>query len=155
MIEKEEIKRILEQEVKDVDFFVVAISIHPNDKIRIHVDNQNGITIEECVKISRSVEQVLLSKDLEFELEVSSPGLDMPLKVLPQFEKSIGKNIEVVGKDGMKRIGILKKLFEKGIELEEKKNVKIQGKKKKEIQLKYTQIFFNDIKSTKIFISLK
>jgi len=155
MIEKEEIKRILEQEVKDVNFFIVEISIHPNDKIRIHVDNQNGITIEECVKISRSVEQVLLSKDLEFELEVSSPGLDMPLKVLPQFEKSIGKNIEVVGKDGMKRIGILKKLFEKGIELEEKENVKIQGKKKKEIQLKNAQIFFDDIKSTKIFISLK
>ncbi len=143
MVNREKIIQILKDKDLDKDFFIVDVLIHGNNDIRIYIDNNKGISIRDCVLISRFVEGKLLSENLDFSLEVSSPGLDMPLKVPEQFEKSIGKMVEVVDLDGNKRTGTLLKYLSTGIFLEQEK------------QMVTEEITFLNIKSTKILVSIK
>jgi len=168
MVTREKIIQILEDKDLDKDFFIVDVLIHGNNDIRIYIDNKKGISIRDCVLISRFVEGKLLSEDLDFSLEVSSPGLDMPLKVPEQFEKTIGKMVEVVDIDGNKEKGALFKYDSEGIVLEQERKIKPQlqaGRKntknrtywqagKKETNVEEVALFFNKIKSVKILVSI-
>ncbi|MEA1897316.1 MAG: ribosome assembly cofactor RimP [Bacteroidota bacterium] len=151
MVSRERIIQILEDKDFDKDFFIVDVLIHGNNDIRIYIDNKKGISIRDCVSVSRFVEGKLLSEDLDFSLEVSSPGLDMPLKVAGQFKKSIGKMVEVVDLNGNKETGTLLKYDSEGIVLEQE----INRKGKKETVVKEVALLFNKIKSTKILVSIK
>ena len=160
MVAREKIIHILKDKDLDKDFFIVDVLIHGNNDIRIYIDNKKGISIRDCVLISRFVEGKLLSEDLDFSLEVSSPGLDMPLKVPEQFEKNIGKMVEVIDLDGNKKTGVLLKYLSEGIVLEQEKKIKVEGKNsagrqagKKEMVTEEVTIL--NIKSTKILVSIK
>ena len=147
--------QILEDKDLDKDFFIVDVLIHGNNDIRIYIDNKKGISIRDCVSVSKFVEGKLLSEDLDFSLEVSSPGLDMPLKVPEQFEKNIGKIVEVVDLDGNKETGTLLKYDSEGIVLEQERKRKKEGKKRKETVVEEVALLFNKTKSTKILVSIK
>ena len=155
MISREKIIHILENKDLEQDFFIVDVLIHSNNDIRIYIDNKKGISIRTCVLVSRYVEGILLSEDLDFSLEVSSPGLDLPLKVPEQFEKTIGEKVEVVDIDGNKEKGTLLKYDSEGIVLEQEKTIKKEGKKKKETVVEEVSFLFNKIKSTTILVSIK
>lgn len=153
MISELEIRQIIEKKALKDDFFIVDISVKSNNKIQIFIDNGQGITIGQCAEVSKHVEHILLTKDLNFELEVSSPGLDFPLRVPEQYEKYIGKKIAVTYNNGNKIAGLLVKATDDFIEIEKEEKVAVPGRKKKEIQLKEVKILFQDIKTTKVFIS--
>ncbi len=155
MVSREKIMQILEDKDLDKDFFIVDVLIHGNNDIRIYIDNKKGISIRDCVSVSKFVEGKLLSEDLDFSLEVSSPGLDMPLKVPEQFEKNIGKIVEVVDLDGNKETGTLLKYDSEGIVLEQERKRKKEGKKRKETVVEEVALLFNKTKSTKILVSIK
>ncbi len=162
MVSREKIIQILKDKDLDQDFFIVDVLIHSSNDIRIYIDNKQGISIRTCVSISKFVEGKLLSEDLDFSLEVSSPGLDMPLKVAEQFEKYIGKMVEVVDKDGNKDKGTLLKYYSEGIVLEKEKRIRKKVKNRacrqagnKETLMEEITLLFNNIKSTKILISIK
>ena len=112
-----------------------------------------GITIAEYAEVSKFIERTLLEKDLDFELVVSSPGLDFPFRVTQQYEKNLGKKVTITDLKGEKIIGILKKATDSYIEIEKEEKVAIPGRKKKEMQLKIEKISLQEIKTTKIFIS--
>ncbi len=157
MITKEKILAILKDYKLEKDFFVVDVLINLNNNIKIYIDKEKGVSIGECVKVSRCVEEKLLSEDLDFSLEVSSPGLDMPLKVQEQYKKNIGNKIEIVEISGEKRKGVLLAYDDKSLTIRKEAEGKTKKSRKpnqeKDPQTDY-KILMDHIKSTKILISL-
>jgi ribosome maturation factor RimP len=141
----------------ELGFFLVELRIKPTNNIKVFIDADQGISIEKLVQLNRK-----LYKDLEesnfypngdFSLEVSSPGLDEPLKMLRQYKKNIGRLVEVITNEGSKIEGKLMAATEEEVTVEEEKGKTPSGKpsgKKKEI-VQHT-IPFTQIKTTKIQI---
>jgi ribosome maturation factor RimP len=108
------------------------------------------ITIEECAAIHRHLEKSLDRDTEDFELQVSSPGLDMPFGVIEQYYKNEGNKVEVVTSDGEKFTGTLKNVTSGGFELETEVKVKGRGKEIKEISFNLDQV-----KATKTILTIK
>ena len=132
------------------DYFLVEIKMKPTSNVKVFLDGDKGISIEKCVQYNRAlykkIEENHLFPSDDFSLEVSSPGLDQPLKSFRQYKKNIGRLIEVVLPDGTRKDGRMIELTEDGIILEETK-----GKNKKK-QVSNHTILFNNIKTTTIQI---
>jgi ribosome maturation factor RimP len=131
-------------------FFLVEIKISPSHDIKVFIDADQGVSIDELVWCNRSLYKQIEESDLfpggDFSLEVSSPGLDEPLKLHRQYLKNIGKEVEVICRDGVKTVGILLIVRETELVLQEEK-----GKGKKREFAEHT-IQFENIKSTKVQI---
>jgi len=132
------------------DLFLVNIWIKPKNNIRVYVDGDKGVSIDRLVKLNRplykKIEEAALFPEGDFSLEVSSPGLDEPIKLYRQYVKNTGRFVEVEKIDGSKIEGKLTEVAEPGIVVEETK-----GKNKKKELVPHT-IPFEDIKTTKIQI---
>ena len=148
------IGEILEEEP---DYFLVDLRIKPTNNIKVFLDGDSGITIEKCVQVNRKLykklEEDAMFPDGDFSLEVSSAGLDEPLKSLRQYKKNIGRPVEVQFQDGSVKEGQLMAVDEEGIVLEvstgKVSNGKLQSKKR---EISSHTYLFNNIKSTKIQI---
>ena len=117
MITTESITDLIAQHIEGSDVFLVEVLVKPGNAIRVHVDSPEGISIDECVKISRFVNESL-DRDVEdYSLEVSSPGLGGSFRVKQQYEKNVGRDIEVLYTDGIKVNGKLVSVEEKEIVL--------------------------------------
>lgn len=154
MISREIISELVKEKLEGTDLFLVDIHVSPTNNIRILIDNENGVTVQDCVVLSRALEEILNRDEEDFQLEVSSPGLSEPLKVLQQYEKNIGRDIEVITKEGQKHKGRLIGLTDKGLVMEELVKVK-SGKKRPEIKTVKNNFDFNFISSTKVLVSYK
>ena len=152
MINENKIKELVEQKIEGTDTFLVDVKISAANKISIYIDNDNGLAIKECVEVSRHVENSLNRDEEDFELEVSSPGLDEPLKVLRQYSKRVGKEIEVILSDGKKLTGILSETTNEGIILEEKQKKKAEWKQPQQWITSKTNISYINIKEAKSVI---
>lgn len=134
----------------DPQYFLVEVKIRPTNNVKVFIDGDNGISIEKCITYNRQLYKMLESSDLfpagDFSLEVSSPGLDEPLKMHRQYKKNIGRKVEVLLKDGIKTGGVLKEVTDNSIIVEETK-----GKNKKKEIIEHN-FLFDQIKSTKIQI---
>ena len=132
------------------DHFLVEIKIKPTNNIRVFIDGNQGISIEKLVQYNRRLYKQLEEENIypngDFSLEVSSPGLDEPLKLYRQYLKNIGRFVEVIDKEGLKVEGKLLEADETEIKIEE-----IKGKGKKQ-EVAIHAIPFENIKSTKIQI---
>jgi ribosome maturation factor RimP len=134
----------------DPSYFLVEIRIKPTNNVKVFLDGDNGISIEKCIAVNRAMYKRLEGSGMfpndDFSLEVSSPGLDEPLKLHRQYLKNKGRKVEVLQKDGIKVEGTMLEVSEQSIELEE-----IKGKNKKQEIIRHV-IPFESIKSTKIQI---
>lgn len=154
MIGKETIEQLVNEYIEGTDLFVVEIRVSPSGEIRVFVDNERGVSLEECIGLSRSLENSLNRDEHDFQLEVSSPGLTEPFKVLPQYLKNIGREVELVTAEGLKHTGILTGLTANGLVIREM--LKIRGEKKRpEIKTVENEYDFDRIRSTKLVISYK
>lgn len=153
MINTEKIEKILKDWTEDKAIFLVALSIGSGNTIKVLLDKPEGITIDECVLISRMIESRLNRDEEDYELQVSSPGLDIPFKVIEQYYKNTGNEIEVITQDGLKNKGILNKVTDKGIELAIK--VRVKKEKKKKFIHKNISLDFNQIKTAKTVVAFK
>lgn len=137
-----------EQLATDPAYYLVDLKIKPTNNIKVFVDGDNGITIEKCITLNRTlykqIEELGLFPDGDFSLEVSSPGLDEPVKLLRQYKKNLGRQVEVVLNDGTRVEGRLVTVNEDHIIVEEAK-----GKNKKK-ELILHNFSFDNIKTTKI-----
>lgn len=147
---KERILRFAEDLIRDeAGYFLVEAKLKPGNSIQVLLDADQGVSLNRCVALNRAlykqIEEAGLFPPGEFALEVSSPGLDEPLKLTRQYQKNIGRDVEVILKDGRKVNG---KLLAAGEEIvvEETK-----GKGKKQEIVQHTFIT-DQIKSTKIQI---
>ena len=141
MITVERITELIEKKIEGTDIFLVEVTVKPGNVIRVHVDTPEGISIDECAEISRFVNASLDRDAEDFALEVSSPGLGGAFRVKQQYEKSVGRQIEVLYTDGVKVKGSLESVSGTGIVLQ------VSGK--------LTEIGFNEIKTAKEIIAFK
>jgi ribosome maturation factor RimP len=134
----------------DPENFLVEVKIRPGNNIKILVDADRGISIDKLAQYNRSlyrqIEESGLFPNNDFSLEFSSPGLEEPLKLHRQYLKNIGRYVEVILKNGIKREGKLASVTDGEILIEEEKG----NKKKKEIV--QHSLSYDDIKTTKIQI---
>jgi ribosome maturation factor RimP len=101
----------------DPDIFVTEVKVSADNKLTVNIDSIKGISVNDCATLSRKIESELDREQEDFELIVSSAGLDQPFKVLKQYEKNIGKEIKVLGTDGKRYKGKLTKVTSDEIEL--------------------------------------
>jgi len=149
MIDQEKVRVIVNEIFRDSDKFLVEVIIRSGNRINVFFDSDNHVSIEDCRKLSRSIESRLDRENEDFELTVSSAGMDRPLKLLRQYKNRIGKEFEVLTNAGEKITGILIHADETFIELEHPvKNPK------KEMKNPNTKIAFDQIKSAKIIITI-
>lgn len=153
MITVEKIQELVEAKIAEGSNFIVDIAVKPGNNIHILIDNDNGLSIKDCVEMSRFVESGLDREKEDFELHVSSPGLDRPLKNLRQYQKYVNKEVNVTTKEGKKLSGKLLKAAENGIELETKSKEAVEGKKGKQLIIRNISLTFNQIKETKVVVS--
>ena len=140
MADQHLIEHHLEGILSGSDIFLVGVKVDNNNKIVVHIDTPAGISIDDCVRVSRELEGKLDREREDFSLEVSSPGLDAPFRVIEQYRKSVGRNITLVKKDGGKLEGILKETGEEGIVLERKAGKKGQSKTTELLNLPFAEI---------------
>lgn len=148
MIEKEQIISIVEARLANTDKFLVEVKIKPTNKIFVFIDSDESVTIEDCVELSRHIESQFDRDREDFELNVSSAGMDHPLTLGRQLKKQIGRDVDVTLNDGKKISGSLKSFDQNGLTVlkapEKKKKKKQQAAEDPEIS-----IAFRDIKETK------
>ena len=150
MTDKEHIKGLVAEFLKGTGMFLVAVKVSSANRITILADKNEGITIDECVAIHRHIENNLDRDKEDFELQVSSPGLDLPFGVIEQYYKNEGRKVEVIDNEGSRLIGALKNVTTGGFELETE--VKIKGKTK---ELKDVSFNFDQVKTTRVILTIK
>ncbi|MEO6288405.1 MAG: ribosome maturation factor [Ginsengibacter sp.] len=131
--------------------FLVDVKINPGNNIIVLLDADNGITIDKCTQVNKAlykyIEETEIFPDGNFSLEVSSPGVDEPLRLYRQYKKNIGREIRVELNDDSKKEGKLVEVNDNEIKVEEKK-----GKKNTQ-NINLTAITFNQIKRTTVQIT--
>ena len=131
MIDKELIVKLVEEKLASSSNYLVDVAVQPGNIIVVEIDNDESVCIDDCVELSRYLEDHL-DRDVEdFELEVGSAGITSPFKVLRQYQKNIGNEVEVLLTAGVKLTGVLKSADENGIVLTVEKQIKPEGAKRK------------------------
>ena len=153
MISVEKIRTLAEEKIAEGANFIVDITVKSGNKITVLLDNDNGVSISDCVAMSRHIEFSLDRESEDFELNVMSPGLTEPLKIIRQYQKNIGKQVDVLTKENKRIIGKLLSVNEESIVLEIKSKERIEEKKGKQTVINNINLTFNQIKQTKIVIS--
>ncbi|TKK72089.1 ribosome maturation factor [Ilyomonas limi] len=132
------------------EYFLVSLRIKPTNNVKVYLDGDNGLSIEKCVYFNRKLYKLIDENGFfppgEFSLEVSSPGVEEPLKMHRQYSKNIGRLVEVIFTDGTKKEGKLVQATDQDIIIEE-----MTGKGKKAVTQKVI-IPFNNIKTTTVQI---
>lgn len=155
MIDKNIVKNLVEQWLEGKEYFLVDIQLSSDNKIVIEIDHADGVWIEDCVELSKFIEERLSRDDEDYELEVGSAGLGQPFKVARQYEIFIGKNVEVLGADGKKVRGTLKSVDGNNFIVSVNEKVHVEGKKRP-VKMDVDHEFkMNEVKSTKYIISFK
>jgi ribosome maturation factor RimP len=150
MIEKQNIQASVEEFIKGTGIFLVAVKVSSSNRITVLADKNEGIIIDDCAAIHRHIEKNFDREIEDYELQVSSPGLDLPFGVIEQYFKNEGKKVEVIDNEGTKLTGVLKNITTGGFELETE--VKMKGKAK---ELKDISFNFDQIKSTRVILTIK
>ena len=141
------------QEKLSGSMFVVDISVGLGNAISVIIDSDEGLSIDKCIEMSRHIEHQFDREVEDFSLEVSSPGLTTPFRVLRQFLKYLGKQVEIVTAKGDKIVGILKSANENSFVVETANPVKVDGKKA--VELKTVEFSLHDIKTVKPVVTFK
>lgn len=155
MIEKKTVCQLVDEWLEDKDYFLVEVTISPDDKIVVEIDHKEGVWIEDCVELSRYIESRLNREEEDYELEVGSAGIGQPFKVLQQYINHIGKDVEVLVKDGRKHCGVLKDAGREQFTVTIQKKVKEEGAKRPKMVDEDLTFAYEDIKYTKYLISFK
>jgi len=151
MLKDKEVRQLVETILKDSDLFLVDVNVRKGNYIRVLIDSHDGVMINDCARINQLLEAKLNRDKEDFELEVSSPGLDAPLKVFKQYLKNINNKVDVIKKDGIKISGKLIQVDHDGLILEINDKLK---KPASENRIDVSQyILFSDIKSTRVKIN--
>jgi ribosome maturation factor RimP len=152
MIDKEFIKRILTEKLQNTDYYLVDVMIGKDNDIMVEVDNDDGVSIDDCAMLSRFIEENLDREAEDYSLEVGSSGITSPFKVLRQYQKNIGNEVEMLLKNGTKLTGILKEANENEATVTVERKEKKEGAKRKETVLYHLPFKYEEIKYTKYLI---
>ncbi|MBR3914864.1 MAG: ribosome assembly cofactor RimP [Bacteroidales bacterium] len=152
MITKEQITQLANEALDSTDRFVVDITVSKSNVIFVYIDADTSVTIDHCVELSRFIESRLDREIEDYELSVSSAGIDYPLLVNRQFKKYVEKDLEILHNDGVKKIYKLLSYNEEKIEVQEAV-IKMLGKLKKTKYGETVELYLKDIKEIKPYIN--
>ena len=156
MITKDALEKAVCGYLDNNGLFLVDIEISQDNDITITIERHEGaVKVDDCIAIDRIV-SAIFNRDVEdYSLTVTSAGLDQPFKVLDQYRKFNGSEVEVVLKKGGKLKGVLSGYNAEGIEITTSKMVKKEGFKKKVQEDTVTAYTFAEVKSCKPVIKFK
>ena len=155
MIDKNVVRNLVEEWLQDKEYFLVDVEISPDERIVVEIDHADGVWIEDCVELSRYIEDRLDRDEEDYELEVGSAGLGQPFKVPQQYVNFIGKNVEVLDGDGKKVKGVLKSVDGNDFTVTVAEKVKQEGKKRPVLTDVDHTYQMDKVKYTKYLISFK
>ncbi len=155
MIDKNVVRTIVEEWLEGKDYFLVDVEISTDNRIVVEIDHADGVWIEDCVELSKFIEERLNRDEEDFELEVGSAGLGQPFKVPQQYVNFIGKEVEVLGADGKKVQGVLKSVDGNDFVVGVQEKVHVEGKKRPVMQEVEHTYRMDEVKYTKYLINFK
>ena len=155
MILKDTVIQLVEAFLDNTGYYLVDLKVSNDNRILVEIDSFEGVSIDFCAELNRHIEANLDREIEDYELEVASAGLTEPFKVLKQYEKNLGNEVEVLTKDGKKLTGILMLCDDAKITLQQEKLVKPEGAKRKTTIVEETEIPYTNIKTTKYIIRFK
>lgn len=155
MIDTSLIENLVTEHLAQSDMFVVEVKKSASNEIEIVIDSDSSVGIDSCIEISKMVEATLDREAEDFELTVISAGVGQPLKMLRQYQKLIGKEVELLFTNGIKMVATLKNATSQEITVAYEEKVAVEGKKRKEIVATEKIVALNELKSTKEHISFK
>mgnify|MGYP000405264963 CR=1 FL=1 len=155
MIDKNVVKRLVEEWLAGKEYFLVDVQVGTDDRIVVEIDHADGVWVDDCADLSRYIEDHLSRDEEDYELEVGSTGLGQPFKVPQQYVNFVGKEVEVLDADGKKVKGILKAVDGNDFTVGVEEKVKVEGKKRP-VKQEVDHVFQMDkVKYTKYIISFK
>lgn len=152
MIEKSVVEKLVEEWLEGKDYFLVDVSVTPDDRIVVEIDHAEGVWIEDCVELSRFIESHLSREEEDYELEVGSAGIGQPFKVLRQYQNHVGKEVEVLTIDGKKLRGVLSAVNEEQFEITVSVKKKLEGEKRPRMVEETMAFRYTEVKYTKYLI---
>jgi len=155
MISKDSIYQAIEQHLTDTDYYIVDVKVAPDNRISVEIDSFDGVSLEYCIEVHRYIESQFDREVEDYELEVSSAGLTEPFKVIKQYEKNLGNEVEVLTKSGKKITGVLVEANDTDFGLQIEKTEKPEGSKRKVTVVEDITLAYEDVKYTKYIIRFK
>lgn len=155
MIDKLEIRDIAEDFLINSETFLVDVIVRPGNIIVIEVDNREGVSLEDCIKLNKHIESKLDRDAEDFELEVGSAGVTSPFKITRQYKINIGNEVETLTKGGQKITGVLKNCDDSAFTVTVTKMEKPEGAKRKVAVEEDLSFKYDEVKYTKYLIRFK
>ena len=155
MKSKDTVRSIVEEWLDGKEYFLVDIEISPDDRIVVEIDHADGVWIEDCVALSRYIEDHLSRDEEDYELEVGSAGLGQPFKVPQQYHCFVGKDVDVLDADGKKYKGVLKSVDGGDFTVTVEEKQKVEGKKRPQLVSVDRTFQMDTVKYTKYLINFK
>lgn len=155
MIDKNIVRNLVEEWLEDKEYFLVDVMVDANNKVVVEIDHAEGVWIEDCVELSRFIESRMDRDAEDYELEVGSAGIGQPFKVVQQYINHVGKEVEVLTKEGKKLVGVLKNANESQFVVSVPTKVKEEGAKRPKLVDIDETFTYDNIKYTKYLISFK
>lgn len=149
MIDKSSIKKFVEERLSGTEYFPVDVTVSPNNEIKVEIDSATGVDIDFCVALSREIEEAFPREPEDYELEVGSAGLTSPFKVLAQYEKNLGNNVEVLTSDGRKLRGVLVEAGPESFSVDTLVKVREEGAKRPVEKKERLTFAYGDVKYVK------
>ena len=147
MIDKDAIQKEVESALEGTDKFIVEVRVKAGNRIMVLLESDTDITIDDCIAVTRHIESVFDRETEDYDLTVSSAGIDQPYKMLRQYIKNIGREVEVTFTDGTVLQGTL-------VAADKDKFSVYRKTKVKKVETEETrEILFSEIKHTKEVIS--
>ena len=155
MIDKNIVKTLVKEWLKDNEYFLVDVMQTSDDRIVVEIDHADGVWIEDCADLSRFLQEKLGEELDDYELEVGSAGLGQPFKVAQQYLNHVGKTVEVLTEEGKKVQGVLTKVDGDKFTVTVKEKQHIEGKKRPEMVDVDKEFSMDEVKSTKYLLAFK
>jgi ribosome maturation factor RimP len=155
MIEKDGIIRLAEAHLEASACYLVEVSVKPGNLIAVEIDHDEAVGIDDCVALSRCIEEGLDREVEDFELEVGSAGISSPFKLVRQYVKNIGNEVEMLLGNGTKLTGTLQSANERNVTLGVTKEIRPEGAKRKVKTVEDQTYTYSEIKYTKNIVRFK
>lgn len=155
MIDKDKVKGLVGEWLDGKEYFLVDVDVDKQNRIVVEIDHKDGVWIDDCCELSRFIEAGL-DRDVEdYELEVGSAGIGQPFKVVQQFINHVGGEVDVLPNEGKHFEALLKDADETGFTVTVKEKVKVEGKKRPQVQDVDKHFGYADVKWVKAVIDFK
>ncbi len=155
MIAAQTVKALVDQWLEGKDYFLTDLRVTPDDCITVEIDHADGVWIDDCVQLSRYIEDHLSRDEEDYELEVGSAGIGQPFKVRRQWDNHVGKPVEVDTADSRRLRGTLTAVTDDGITLSTRQKVQVEGRKRPVWQDVIETLTWDSVRSGRYMLEFK